>query len=258
MPAKYHIETKNTPPRFYPVGKYSTVEFRENCAGSCKECVKNKCVYDIFKDNYTHMSSMEEPEYLYTCNSCFRCVQECTKGIFSRAINPEYRELGDQYWTSNIINRTWYQAHTGNVPVSGSGYRGPFVGKGFDSMWTDMSEIVRPTRDGIHGREYINTCIELSRRPDQLAFNDDGSLAVKALPILEIPLPILFMQPDFGILSQNVLTAMLSAAEKIGTKMFIDPKNINDRSQQYFKTIIPLLTIAITLNMHPLFQKPGW
>ena len=122
------------------------------------------------------MSTMKDPEYLYTCNSCFRCVQECTKGIFSRAINPEYRELGDEYWTSDVINCTWYQAHTGNIPVSGAGYRGPFVGKGFDSMWTDMSEIVRPTRDGIHGREYINTCIELSRRPDQLAFNDDGSL----------------------------------------------------------------------------------
>ena len=242
MPVKYNIEIKSTPPRFYPVGRYSTVEFREDCAGSCKECVKNKCVYDIFKDNYLHMSNMKDPEYLYTCNSCFRCVQECTKGIFSRVLNPEYREIGDEYWTSDVLNCTWYQAHTGSIPISGSGYRGPFVGKGFDSMWTDMSEIVRPTRDGIHGREYINTCIELSRRPDQLAFNDDGSLTVEALPILEIPLPILFMQPDFGILSQNVLVAMLKAAEKIGTKMFVDPKNINDLLQQYSKTIIPLLT----------------
>src|SRR4030042_4514518 len=242
MPAKYNIKTKSTPPRFYPVGRYCTVEFHENCAGSWKEFVKKKCVYDIFKDNYLHMSTMKDPEYLYTCNSCFKCVEECTKGIFSRAINPEYRELGDEYWTSNILSSTWYQAHTGNIPVSGSGYRGPFVGRGFDSMWTDMSEIGRPTRDGIHGREYINSCIELSRRPAQLAFNDDGSLAVEALPILEIPLPILFMQPNFGILSQNVLIAMLKAAKKIGTKMFVDPKNINDQLQQYSKTIIPLLT----------------
>jgi ferredoxin len=255
MPAKYHIETKSTPPRFYPVGMYSTVEFRENCAGSCKECVKKNCIYDIFKDNYLHMSNMKDPEYLYTCNSCFRCVQECTKGIFSRAINPEYREMGDDYWTSGIISHTWYQAHTGNIPVSGSGYRGPFVGKGFDSMWTDMSEIVRPTRDGIHGREYINTCIELSRRPDQLAFDDDGSLAVEALPILEIPLPIMFMQPDFGILSQNVLTAILKAAKKIGTMMFVDPKIIDNRSQQYAKTIIPLLTKHDFSNYSSLISK---
>ena len=200
MPLKYSIHTSAAPLRFYPVGKYATIEFRENCAGSCKACVKKKCVYNIFKDNYLHMSKMEEPEYLYTCNSCFRCIQECTKGIFSRVINPEYREIGDDYWTPDVIHRTWYQAHTGSIPVSGAGYRGPFVGKGFDSMWTDMSEIVRPTRDGIHGREYINTCIELSRRPERLAFHADGSLAVSVNPILEIPLPILFQMPDFGVL----------------------------------------------------------
>ena len=38
------------------------------------------------------------------------------------------------------------------------------MGAGFDSMWTDMSEIVRPTRDGIHGREYINTSVDLGRK----------------------------------------------------------------------------------------------
>lgn len=255
MPAKYYIKTKTTPPRFHPVGKYSTVEFRENCAGSCKDCVKKNCVYDIFKNNYLHMSAMEEPEYLYTCKGCFRCVQECTKGIFSMAINPEYREIGDEYWTPDIISRTWYQAHTGNIPVSGSGYGGPFVGKDFDSMWTDMSEIVRPTRDGIHGREYINTCIELSRRPDHLAFNDDGSLAVEALPLLEIPLPILFMQPGFGILSQNVLTAMLKAAKKIGTMMFVDPESINDSLKKYSNTIIPILTKDNYMNYTSFISK---
>ena len=94
MPKKYNIQIETAAPRFYPVGKYATVEFREDCAGSCRQCVKKKCVYDIFKDNYAHVSSMDEPEYLYTCMSCFRCVQECTKGIFSRVINPEYKTLG--------------------------------------------------------------------------------------------------------------------------------------------------------------------
>lgn len=241
MPQKYVIRTKAEPPRFYPVGKYATIEFRENCAGSCKECVKKKCVYDIFKDNYLHMSQMEEPEYLYTCNSCFRCIQECTKGIFSRVVNPEYREIGDEYWTPEVLHRTWYQAHTGNIPVSGAGYRGPFVGKGFDSMWTDMSEIVRPTRDGIHGREYINTSIELSRRPERLSFNDDGSLAVEVKPILEIPLPILFKQPDFGVLSKEVLISMLKAAKTLGTKIFITASDVYEDLMPFASSIIPLV-----------------
>ncbi|WP_300456089.1 glutamate synthase-related protein [Desulfobacula sp.] len=242
MPQKYNIHTKAALPRFYPVGKYATIEFREDCAGSCKACVKKKCVYDIFKDNYLHMSKMEEPEYLYTCNSCFRCIQECTKGIFSRVVNPEYREIGDDYWTPDVLGRTWYQAHTGSVPVSGAGYRGPFVGKGFDSMWTDMSEIVRPTRDGIHGREYINTCIELSRRPERLAFNTDGSLATDVRPILEVPLPILFQQPDFGLLSKNVRLSMLNAAQDIGTKLFMPAADVGEDLLSYGPTIIPLVT----------------
>ncbi|WP_299983192.1 glutamate synthase-related protein [Desulfobacula sp.] len=266
MPQKYNIKTKAALPRFYPVGKYATIEFRENCAGSCKECVKKKCVYDIFKDNYLHMSKMEEPEYLYTCNSCFRCIQECTKGIFSRVVNPEYREIGDEYWTPDVLSRTWYQAHTGSVPVSGAGYRGPFVGKGFDSMWTDMSEIVRPTRDGIHGREYINTCIELSRRPERLSFNKDGSLAIEVKPILEIPLPILFEQPDFGVLSKEVLISMLKAAQTIGTKMFISAADVYEDLMPFGPFIIPLVkkdtfqnypTLLSRVDMVEIEYEPG-
>jgi len=242
MPKKYNIHTKTMPPRFLPVGKYTTVEFREDCAGSCRECVKKKCVYGIFKENYLHMISMNDPEYIYTCQSCFRCVQECTKGIFSRVINPDFISMGNDYWTPDIIHRTQMQAHTGKVPVSGAGYRGPFVGEGFDSMWTDMSEIVRPTRDGIHGREYINTCIELSRRPVRLRFNPDKTLATKVTPIFDIPLPIIFQEPDFGLLSDNVIISMARAASKIGTMMFIKPEHYLDVLMPYAVNLIPMLT----------------
>ncbi|WP_022666912.1 glutamate synthase-related protein [Desulfospira joergensenii] len=241
MPKKYSIPVHPAPPRQYPVGKYTTIEFRENCAGSCRKCVKKECVYGIFKDNYLHMSAMEDPEYLYTCNSCFRCVQECTKGIFSRAINPEYRIIGDDYWTPHIINRTWYQAQTGSIPVSGAGYGGPFTGKGFDSMWTDMSEIVRPTRDGIHGREYINTSIELSKRSLRLAFTGDGALATQVPEILEIPIPILFNQPDFGLIAPGVLLSMVRAAHDLGTLIFMETGEITREMAPYAEALIPRL-----------------
>jgi len=242
VPKKYNISIKTTSPRFNPIGKYATVEFRENCAGSCRECVKKKCVYEIFKENYQYASSMKEPEYLYTCQSCFRCVQECTKGIFSRVINPEYRTLGDDYWHADIIHRTWYQAHTGKIPVSGSGYRGPFVGEGFDSMWTDMSEIVRPTRDGIHGREYINTCIELSRGFMRLQFKEDMTIASDVPPILEIPIPLMFQQPEFGVLSENVLLSAVMAAQVLETMMFIRPEDYIETLFPYADNLIPCLT----------------
>jgi ferredoxin len=242
VPKKYNIQVRKADPRFPPVGKYATLEFREDCAGSCRLCVKKRCVYNVFNDNFTHWSNMESPEFLYICKSCYRCVEECTKGIFSLAINPEYRILGDDYWTANIINSTWAQAHTGAVPVSGAGYRGPFSGEGFDSIWTDMSEIVRPTRDGIHGREYINTSVELSRRPGRLQFKADMSLATELTPILEIPLPVVLQQPSFGIISENVLLSMAMAAASTGTLMFIQPESYTSPFRKYAANLVPCLT----------------
>ena len=242
MPKKYHIPIKTAKPRHNPIGKYATVEFREDCAGSCRACVKKKCVYGIFKDNYLHMSTMGEPEYLYACHSCFRCVQECTRGIFSRVINPEYRTLGDEYWRPDIIHRLWYQAHTGKIPVSGAGYRGPFVSAGFDSMWTDMSEIVRPTRDGIHGREYINTSIEISRRMSPLKFNDDMSLASETLPIMEISIPLMLQVPKSLIINQAIIESAAKAAQVLGTLLIIRPEDYSDTLLPYARSLVPSLT----------------
>jgi ferredoxin len=244
MPKKYNIHVNKADPRFPPIGKYATLEFREDCAGSCRLCVKKRCVFNIFKDNFTHWSNMESPEFLYICKSCYRCVEECTKGIFSLAINPEYRTLGDSYWTAGIINSTWAQAHTGAVPVSGAGYRGVFAGEGFDSMWTDMSEIVRPTRDGIHGREYISTSVELSRRPMRLKFNKDLALSTEMTPILEIPVPVALQQPSFGLLSENVLLSMVMAAARVDTLMFIQPESYTPAFKKYSANLVPLLTSA--------------
>jgi ferredoxin len=239
MPKKYHIQTKNADPRFNPVGKYATIEFREDCAGSCRQCVKKRCVYDIFKDNFTHWSNMESPEFLYICKSCYRCVEDCTKGIFSMAVNPEYRTLGDDYWTPGIISSTWAQAHTGKVPVSGAGYRGPFAGEGFDSIWTDMSEIVRPTRDGIHGREYINTMVELSRRPTRLHFIEGTLLPTEVAQILEIPVPVLLQEPKFGVFSEKELLSMAMAASSTGTLMLIQPESFSPAFEPYAASLVP-------------------
>jgi glutamate synthase domain-containing protein 2/Fe-S-cluster-containing hydrogenase component 2 len=130
----------------------------------------------------------EQPQDQSLCRSCLRCVRECPKGALSAPIQPEWKTTGDLYWTPEIIQSLVQQAETGKVPVSGQGYRGPFAGKDFDSMWTDMSEIVRPTRDGIHGREYISTAIFLGKRPFFVKRNGTPSLD----PVLEVPIPVLF------------------------------------------------------------------
>jgi ferredoxin len=241
MPKKYHIDTKVTPPRFHRVGKYSTVQFYEECAGSCKDCPKKNCVYNIYKNTREHLKEMEEPEYLFNCEGCLRCVQECTKNTFMLVPNPDYAEMGDDFWTPDIISTTWDQAEKGAVPVSGSGYRGRFVGPGFDSMWTDMSEIVRPTRDGIHGREYINTLVQLSRRPLRLEFRD-GDLLTEAPTVLEIPLPVIFEPEGVMDLGTVALETFARAAQELGALMLVSPENYTDKIEKYPAALVPMLT----------------
>jgi hypothetical protein len=122
---------------------------------------------------------------------CFSCVQNCTKNLLTLALNSEYQKLGNEYWKPQILSTTWLEAETGKVPVSGAGYRGKFSGPGFDSMWTDMSEIVRPTRDGIHGREYISTSVDIGKKPFFLNFQNN-KLSTILPPLISIPFPVVF------------------------------------------------------------------
>ncbi|HVM59808.1 MAG TPA: glutamate synthase-related protein [Verrucomicrobiae bacterium] len=190
MPDKYHIKTRPVPPLRPRIGKHGVVDWREDCA-RCHNCVKKACVYDRYRQEAEYIHNLREVEALYfDCMGCFSCVQDCTKGILRLTINPEYERLGNRYWKPDIIKTTWLQAETAKIPVSGAGYRGPFSGRGFDSMWTDMSEIVRPTRDGIHGREYISTSVDIGRKPPFLSLN--GSKSLDSLPpLVSIPMPLI-------------------------------------------------------------------
>jgi len=216
VPAKYHIHTHPAAPRQRPVGKLGVVEWREDCS-NCHNCVKRDCVYGFYRDEADSLrDEIGYLDYVYQCKGCLICIQNCTKGILTRVVNPEYERLGDEYYTPEIILSNWYQAETGNIPVSGSGYGGPFSGAGFDSMWTDMSEIVRPTRDGIHGREYISTSVDIGRKLPHLAFVQ-GQLTSAPPPLMEIPVPFIFevVPPQFQ--RGAVIQAIAKAAAALGT-----------------------------------------
>ncbi len=206
MPEKYHIHTANEPGRFRRVGKYGSVDWREDCS-RCTNCVKHRCVYDVYKheaaQNRDPLSAIETH---YECKACLSCVQSCTKGILSIGVNPEFLDMGDEYWKPDIIATTWNQSDTGRIPVSGAGYRGRFSGPGFDSIWTDMSEIVRPTRDGIHGREYISTLVEIGTKPMRLSFSPDGKMTCAGASLLEIQLPAILDVPPWPVCRQDAGT----------------------------------------------------
>jgi len=191
MPEKYHIKTSHVLPRLPRIGKCGIVDWREDCA-RCHNCVKKACVYDKYREESTFIRDLDEVHTLYyECMGCFSCVQNCTKNLLTLALNSEYQKLGNEYWKPQILSTTWLEAETGKVPVSGAGYRGKFSGSGFDSMWTDMSEIVRPTRDGIHGREYISTSVDIGKKPFFLNFQKN-KLSTILPPLISIPFPVVF------------------------------------------------------------------
>ncbi|MDD5094235.1 MAG: glutamate synthase-related protein [Dehalococcoidia bacterium] len=220
MPQKYHIHTQPLPPRFERISEFCTIESKQ-CL-NCRLCVKtDACVYKVNqKRGFDTVQALDPGDH--GCMGCLRCVQECKGNILSRIKNSRFDAMGDDYWTPQIIANIWNQAETGKIPVSGAGYRGPFSGPGFDQMWTDMSEIVRPTRDGIHGREYISTVIELGRKPERLEFDSRGNLLTDALHFHELPLPIILDAPAIGITSDSARRAIGSAAANLGTLAVAD------------------------------------
>ncbi len=221
MSAKLHIHTCDAPPRQRPVGKLGVVDWREDCS-SCHNCVKRSCIYGFYRDEAdTLRDELGFLDYIYQCKGCMSCIQDCTKALLTRVVNPEYERLGDDYYTPEIIHSSWYQAETGNVPVSGAGYGGPFSGPGFDSMWTDMSEIVRPTRDGIHGREYISMSVDLGRKLPYLSF-ERGQLTVDPPPLVELPLPIIFDSVPERFVRGSVVQCIAKAAAEVGTLFVAD------------------------------------
>ena len=99
-------------------------------------------------------------------------------------------------------------------------------------MWTDMSEIVRPTRDGIHGREYISTAVDLGRTPAYLNFADDGSMQGDMPRVINIPLPIIMRVPGFGSLSQETFTGWAAATRKLGTLLAMPDRMMPNRTEK--------------------------
>jgi ferredoxin len=188
------------------------------------------------------------------CRNCFRCIQECPRGALEKSLNKDFLNTGGAYWRPDMLLTLWKQAEDGKVPVTGAGYRGPFTGTGFDSMWTDMSEIVRPTRDGIHGREYISTSVELGRKLNHLKFGENGQLLSAIPKTIDIPLPVIFDLPEAG-LSLNVKVAMVNAAVELGTCIVLPAAQITTDFEGSLDNIIPCLAAAEIEKHQALLRK---
>lgn len=255
MAEKFHVKTVAVPGRFRRVGKYATVDAREDCS-RCTNCVKLRCLYDTYKKEAVHNGTADTAiQLLSECRACLSCVQGCTKGLLSMSINPEYLDMGDEHWRPDIIATTWNQSDTGRIPVSGAGYRGRFHGPGFDSIWTDMSEIVRPTRDGIHGREYISTAVDVGPKPMRLSFAQDGTMLNEPARLIEVQLPAILDLPPWRVGSTSLGRARAAAASALGTLAVVNLADALDISEEHRSRLVPVVSADDLATAHNLLER---
>ena len=192
---RFHIEIKHAPNVYKPTPKFDVSAKKLRLAAMLvheafeyrfkKDVVLSRpCIYGVFGGKLGGFKPIKEK-----CVGCMRCVQEYPH-IMTVKQSEGFKRLGDAYWTPDAVLNILYESSTGKIPVKGMGYKGSFGGEGFDGMWTDMSEIVRPTRDGVYGREYISTVVDVGRKPFSLEF--DKSKPVEPARNVQIPIPIIF------------------------------------------------------------------
>jgi len=202
--------------------------------GDIKAITSRPCMYGTFSGPIGGFAA--RPQH---CVGCLRCTVQHPE-IITILHNPDFRALGDSYFHFGHIGAVAYEAETGSIPVKGAGYRGKFGGAGWDGMWTDMSEIVRPTRDGIHGREFISTVVEIGEKPSYLVFDEDGQL-VGAMPrSLAIPIPFIYDAPPPSVTSGLVANILSDAATQAET-LAILPIDLIVSSRLNVENLVPLV-----------------
>ncbi|MCC7018434.1 MAG: hypothetical protein IT332_01680 [Ardenticatenales bacterium] len=244
---RYHIAARpapdlaNLPSRFLVkvsrpgLAKLLVTEFVQYF-GHWETVLSRPCVYGVFSGPVGGFAPRPN-----LCVGCLRCTIQ-HPDVVKIERNPAWAAWGDDFFKPAMVETVLTEAATGAVPVKGQGYRGKFGGQGWDAIWTDMSEIVRPTRDGIHGREMISTAVDLGAKPMHLRFDAAGAVFGAAPHVTTLPLPLLFDTPPDAVLADpRVVAAWSDAARSIET-LAVLPLDVIARAQLDGTHIAPRLT----------------
>ncbi len=267
---RYHIQTKQAPDiepwpnRFLvkvnkpQLALYLLKELID-LRGDFKAVFNRPCMYGVFSGPVGGFAP--RPQY---CVGCLRCTTQHAQ-VVQIYPNPKRQQLGDSFFHGSFVDTIAYEASTGAVPVKGAGYRGIFGGAGWDGMWTDMSEIVRPTRDGIHGREFISTKVDIGSKPPFLVIDERGKITNNHLPVTSIPIPILLDILPAALETGPIYSILAQAAAALQTYTIIPIKTIPENALHQ-PSVIPLIPsgeksfdLVRQLEYQPaIIEMDGW
>jgi hypothetical protein len=85
--------------------------------------------------------------------------------VITKIINPEYKVMGDSYWTPDLLISTWYMAETGEAPGGDIEYKVGDSGGGGDKLRFCYKEKLVRQLD----TDSFSTRISLNKRQDNRA-----------------------------------------------------------------------------------------
>ncbi len=102
-----------------------------------------------------------------------------------------------------------------------------------------MSEIVRPTRDGVYGREFISTLVDVGSKRKSLQFNQEDEHFSKTT---EVSLPIIFDYLPPNLNSHSILESVAGASLRTGTIYIATPAQANQLQAGERDQFAPLIS----------------
>ena len=212
---------------------YQTPEFivernRERCI-DCQVCVR-QCA------NKVHSFDEEEQKVVSDdskCVDCQRCVCMCPTRALTIRRNPlEFRENAN--WTPQAIKDIYKQAETGGILLTGMGNDRPYPIY-WDHILLNASQGTNPSIDPL--REPMELKTLLGRKPEALKI-ENGRLAEKLPPQLELEIPIMFSAMSFGSISLNACESMARAAAELGIMCNTGEGGLHRKLRRYGKNTI--------------------
>ena len=230
---------------------YTTPEFmicrdRERCI-DCKVCV-SQCANEAHKYDEDEGRVVSDET---SCVNCHRCVALCpTRALSVKKYPLEYKDNAN--WTAGDIKAIYKQAASGGILLTGMGNDRNYPIY-WDHLLLNASQVTNPSIDPL--REPMELKTFLGRKPDFLKI-ENGRLAEKLPPQLELEVPIMFSAMSFGSISLNAIKSLARAAEEVGTYYNTGEGGLHRDLYRYRKNTIVQVASG-RFGVHPEYLNAG-